>query len=120
MFSVQFGSRKLRGGRAQFQPGLRRLYGPASAILPLYWRIGARYDFTLHEYVVDCASVNRLSPLTLNFNNGVSVQVLPRDYTVQVNKQYLIFYNQCLDRQPVRSCFWHARPSNSTNRLANW
>lgn len=88
-FSVNFGGQQFRGGKVLIQPGVRHLYGPPSAIIPMLRQIDSTYDFTLREYIVNCATVNQLPVLTIYFNQGTFTQILPRDYTVNVS--FMIF-----------------------------
>lgn len=83
-------------------------------------RIGSTYDYSLKEYIVNCAQVNQLPTLTLHFNQGTSAQILPRDYTVNVS---LNIWN----KNPKKNLFLgrqskmhHSRGRSKSTNTKNW
>ena len=118
---MNFGGQEFRGGRVQIQPGIRRFYGPKSAIFTLLRRIGSTYDYRLKEYVVNCNTVNQLPPLIFNFNQSIHVRLLPRDYTVKVSYHHQVLFMIGSDSKSTVHCgFRHVKSSNSKGGLANW
>ncbi|KAI6223029.1 RNA helicase [Aphelenchoides fujianensis] len=101
--SASIGSMPVRGGVLQIQPGMRRLYGPAFAVMPLLRQAGASYDYALGEWVVNCGQIGRLPSLQFELADGDRVQLAGRDYAVQATSNRCVLALGVLNPQIQRT-----------------